>query len=196
MKKVLAVLLTVMMLFATVSMSASAAYNEYYEGEFAVADPETQAIFVFDLNGGKLRDNVWVWDSDIANFVNVEGPSVENPYIMLPRNDEMHKAGGFITLPVVTAPEGYQFDGWYCISGSDKGSTYAAGGNYTIPADAIGDVVQFKAGYSPTSIEPDTLDTVLGILIKIFGAIIGIVLYSGNTEAGVALMEQVLGGLF
>ena len=37
--------------------------------------------------------------------------------------------------------------------------------------------------------------TILGILIKVFGAIIGIVMYQGDTEAGVALMEKVLGGI-
>lgn len=205
MKKILAVLLAVMMLFGAVSMNAAAviddtsAYSGYYEmtdvyGN-SVVDSNSQTIIIFDLNGGTLKNNVWVFDTNTLNFVNVQGSSVENPYIMLPRTPESQRVGNAIPLPTVTPPEGYQFDGWWG-TGTNAGNTYAANGSYTIKAGDIGDVVVFTAGYSPAEIEADTLDTVLGILIKVFGAIIGIVLYSGNTEAGVAMMEKVLGGLF
>lgn len=205
MKKILAVLLAVMMLLGTMSVGASAviddtsAYSVYYgmptaDGNVLV-NSGTQTIIVFDLNGGKLKNNVWVYDTSasVPGFVNVAGDSVESPYVSLPRTPEMYKVGGLVALPTVTAPEGYQFDGWWHSTTKD---TYAANGSYTVKAQDIGDVVVFTAGYSPAELEADTLDTILGILIKVFGAIIGIILYSGDTEAGVAMMEKVLGGLF
>lgn len=192
MKKILSVFLAALMLFSVLGVSASASDlvngQDYFNQ--GLADKDTQVVFCFDLNGGTMKNGVYKYDTTINDFVYTT--DVTGRYFMLPMNDDTQMVGQFITLPVVTAPEGYQFDGWYCYL---DGNTYAANGSYKIPVGAAGSVLEFRAAYSPATIEEDTFGMILDILIRVFGAIAGIILYNGNTEQGMALFDKILGAL-
>ncbi len=203
MKKVLAVLLSVMMLFGALSFSSSAAsVSLYFEGEKPLVNPNTQVIVTFDLAGGTLKNGQWVYNPSkqpVAGFEWQEG--ITGTYIMLPQDSSSMVPGTPITLPVVTPPTGYEFHGWYCygVAGDyTQGSTYAANSAYYIPLGTAGEVIEFRAAYGPAEIEPDTMETVMNILIKVFGTIIGL-LFLGDeanpAEAGMQMMSQLLGSL-
>lgn len=192
MKKILSVILAVMMLFGALSMGASAATTvtdpyDFIEGNMVNQD---QVVLVFNFNGGTSKTAVRVYDTTSKSFVS---ETVSGTYIMVPEKSNELVVGNQITLPSVTPAEGSSFVGWYC---EDDGVTYTTVPNgYTIPAYAGQKVITFTAWYEPAEAETDVMATVLGILTKVFGAIIGIILYNGDTEAGVAMMEKMLGGI-
>lgn len=191
MKKVLSVLLATLMLFSALGVSASASvYNNYYDS--GLVDRNSQVVIAFDLNGGSLKTGAYVYDTSISNFVWKDGADITGKYIMLPKSGDTQRVGQFVRLPAITPPSGYQFDGWYCYFDSNK---YASNADYKIPAGAAGEVIEFHASYIPADVEEDTFATVLGILIKVFGAIAGILLYNGDTEEGIALFDKILGAL-
>ncbi len=191
MKKILSVLLATLMLFSVLGVSASASvYENYYDQ--GIVDRNTQVVLAFDLNGGSLKTGAYVYDTTISKFVYKDGEDITGKYIMLPRTPDTQLVGQFVKLPVLNAPDGWQFNGWYCYL---DGNSYAANSDFKIPAGAAGEVVEFYAAYSPADVEEDTFATVLGILIKVFGAIAGIILYNGDTEQGIALFDKILGAL-
>ncbi len=194
MKKVLAVVLAVMMLFATVAVGASAVTvnEQWFGGEDPIATQD-QVVFYFYFNGGTNKGVLPVYNTTTGNFVETAAGEVSGTYIMLPADDAVQKAGYYITLPQVTPPDGRSFAGWQCMTDRQY---YVGGTQWAIPVNAGGTIIEFQAAYDAAEAEEDTLQTILGILIKVFGAIIGIVLYSGNTDQGVAMMEKVLGGIF
>ena len=195
MKKALSLFMAVLMMFAAMAVGASAESSvnpspwHGPEGSGKPATPE-QAVLSFDLNGGTMKNAVAVYDLNTGTFTSQTG--VTGTWYMVPANANVMKAGMQVTLPVVTAPKGYQFDGWYCYN---DGQPYAANMSYTIPATGAGSVIQFRAAYSPAEIEEDSMTKVLSILTKVFGAIIGILLYAGDTEKGIALVEKMLSGI-
>lgn len=204
MKKVLAVLLSVMMLFGALSFSSSAvSVDTYFRGDSPLVNPNTQTIITFDLAGGTMKNGVWVYNPSkqpTPDFEWVDGFD-DAVYVMLPRDSGSQKPGSFITLPVVTPPSGYEFHGWYCygIAGDyTQGSTYAANSAYQIPNGTAGQVIEFRAAYGPATVEPDTMETVMNILVKVFGSIVGL-LFLGDeanpAEAGMQMMSGLLGSL-
>lgn len=198
MKKILSVLLAVMMLFGALSISSSAAnyVNNATDAKAIMAEKTAgtdnyHVVICYNVNGGTMKNAVRVYDKDLNNFTPVE--AVSGYYFRIPENANDLYIGQTITLPTVTAPDGYQFDGWFCANES-----YAANGSFEITYDKIDSntgCIEIKAGYSPSEIEGDTMATVMNILIKVFGAIIGILFYNADTAAGVKLMEQILGGI-
>ncbi|MGN0468702.1 MAG: hypothetical protein ACI4GY_08275 [Acutalibacteraceae bacterium] len=196
MKKALSVFMAVLMLFAALSVGTSASSSDPspWHGELGSGKPATmeQAVLKFELNGGKLKTGAYVYDTTTGEFSYQDG--ITGTYVMVPRDEEhaTMKAGTTVVLPVVTAPAGWEFTGWYCYTDQQS---YAANCAYKLPADCGGQVIEFGAAYTPAEVEEDTFTKVLGILIKVFGAIIGLIMYAGDTEAGVALMEKILGGV-
>lgn len=188
MKKILSVFLAVLMLFGALSIGASALTAKEYAASDLVN--ENQVVLVFKFNGGKSYDPQHVYNPATNQF---DFAQVEGDYIMLPYDDSDLVVGTNITLPDVTAGSGDKFIGWHC--DADNQTYSVAPNGYVIPAFAGRKVITFTAWYKPAEPESDTLGMILGILTKVFGAVIGIVLYGGDTEAGVALMNKVLGGL-
>lgn len=197
MKKILSVVLAIMMLFSvmTVGASATSKYPDQWHREGLAND--NQAVLVFNIMGGSMRDPQLVYNATTGGFDNVSG--VTGTYVMLPFNDEANIVGSVIVLPIVTPQSGMAFLGWEYTDPSGLRHTLAGGSTFYITeAHFTGNqygVINFTAVYTSAEPEEDTMATVLSILTKIFGAIIGIVLYGGDTEAGVALMNKVLGGL-
>lgn len=193
MKKALSVLLAIMMLFGALSVGASAqstpiATDKWHQ-EGGPASME-QVVLYFNLNGCTLAGPVVVWNEE-TGLLEAQS-NLKGSYVMVPQNSETMKPGMEVKLPSPTAPTNYKFDLWHC---DFDGNDYAGNGKFIIPAGTAGTTITFIAGTSPTVVEEDTLTKVMNILIKIFGAIIGIIMYGGDTSAGVALMEKILGGV-
>lgn len=203
MKKVLAVLLSVMMLFGALSFSSSAAdAQKYFEGNPSLVDPNTQVIIKFDLAGGTMKTPVWVYNEAASPAKFELQENVTDEYIMLPQDSESLKPGYFVTLPELLPPIGYEFDGWYCYGITDvdgnfnpmEGNTHTPNSAYRIPAGSAGQVIEFRALFSPAAVEGDIMDTILGALITVFGSIIGL-LFFDSAEQGQELMNGLLGEL-
>lgn len=211
MKKVLSVFLAVLMLFGALSVGSFAedgttttapstpaiGYHDWWgEGGPCTKD---QVVIAFKLNGGTLKEDVYVYNEETGKHEIKAGKDVSGTYYMVPLNKDHMFGGDKITLPVVTAPDGKQFNGWECLSCVDSsyvGSTYAAQAPFTIPEAARGTLIQMVASYTTAEIKEPTLTKVIGILMKVFGTIIGLIAYEGDTKKGIAFMEKVFGGLF
>ena len=205
MKKVLALLLSVLMVFGALSVSVFAGNQADYEDLWNGTDniyglTHEQSILSFDLNGGKIKGGVWVYQN--GKFTYVTNYS-ENVYDMIPNNSKdssknSQTPGDEITLPPVTAPSDCTFNGWYCYLTQE---TYPANYKFIIPEAAAGEVVHFMADYTLTVPEEDTMAGIMDILVKVFGTIIGLLFYSNEygpsaTEYGMKIMTDLLSGLF
>ncbi len=198
MKKVLSVFMAILMLCGALSIgsSASSATTQWF-GEPNSGKPANynQTVFYFDLGIGTLP-NASVYD--LATGEHVSATNITGSYYMVPRSETEQKAGTYITLPDLDAPDGQKFIGWTCYgteSGKSAyqlnlvGNTFAPMTGFQIPEGLGGEVLCFRASFTPIKQEEPTL-------IKVFGAILGILLYQGNTEEGIAAMEKIFSGLF
>lgn len=196
MKKILSVMLAIMMLFSALSIGASAAApSDFWNKQVAdgvVVSEGTHTILVFDFNGGTSTLALPVFDTTQNGFVQTDG--VGDKYIMLPgcASDAYLTVGTYVTAPHVDAPEGKKFNGWYCWANNEY---YVGGERIEIMPDWIGKVVEFQADIIPAKAEEDTMKTVLGILTKVFGTIIGILFLDGSSAAGVELVNKLLAGI-
>ncbi len=211
MKKVLSVFLAVLMLFGALSVSSFAeettgsvvtppkAYHAWWEKDGGPCKND-QAVLAFNLNGGSLKSETQIYNEETGKFEWKAGKDVTGVYYMVPQDPNTMKGGMGVVLPEVIAPSGWQFNGWYCeacpCETAQVGQTYAAAALYKLPLNCGGTLIQFRASYSPATIEEPTLTKVVGILMKVFGTIIGLIAYGGDTKQGIAFMEKVFGGLF
>lgn len=213
MKKVLALLLSVLMIFGTMSVCAFAAtdYEDLWNDSSSVYGlTQEQAILSFNLNGGKIKGGVWVYyneynsetktyDQGFKYVTNYNG----SVYDKIPNNSKNSEKlsqtpGDDVSLPPVTAPSGYTFNGWYCQLTQE---TYPANYKFVIPESAAGEVVHFIADYTLTEPEEEGLGAAFDILVKVFGTIIGLLFYSNEygpsaTEYGMKIMTDLLSSLF
>ncbi|MGN0448502.1 MAG: hypothetical protein ACI4GC_08160 [Acutalibacteraceae bacterium] len=207
MKKVLSVILAIMMLFGAMSISVSAVevnsgnYQQLWNtqlGDGSTMDSSKYVILRFDFNGGTNATGgpvIYAYDVDSKQFIIKDPGQVSGIFYMLPSTHyDRLIPGESIYLPTVTAPEGMSFQGW-TLSNEFGGGSYGTAAPFTIPANTAGKVVTFTASYVAAAAEEDTLATVLNILKKVFGTIIGILFLDGSAQAGIELMEKVLGGL-
>ncbi len=203
MKKVIALLLSVIMLFGALSVGVLAAtdYEELWnDTESVYGLTQEQAILSFNLNGGKIKGGVWVYENGKFSYVTNYSKDV---YDMIPNNSKnssktSQTPGDEVTLPPVSAPSGQTFNGWYCYLTHE---TYPANYKFIIPEDAAGEVVHFMADYALSAPEEDEMGGVMDILVKVFGTIIGLLFYSNEygpsaTEYGMKIMTDLLSGLF
>lgn len=202
MKKVLAVVLAVVMLFSTLALGASAlSYNAstlLNQLRAAQVITDQQVVLSFDLAGGTLLGKVEVYDEN-EGFVWKEG--VTGTYNKVPNNEGQYTTssqtpGRYVILPSVIPPEGKVFDGWYCYGeeGIIPSGNYVAGSKYFIPdgAQYVG-VIEFFALMSPAPMSSSFLDTVLNVFVMVLEGLIesmGIKLPEGFDIAGL------LGNLF
>ena len=204
MKKVLALVLAVMMLFGSMSLNASAAVTNYKPSDASLAKYTTlkqtgvinpdQAILAFDVQNGTFFDKVNVYEG--GKFQSVAG--VTGVYYMIPDNINSVNTnlipGRYVILPLVTAPTGKTFDGWYCYYDDE---VYSAGSKFIIPGDAefgvssFDGVIEFVAFYSPAPIEKDIFATIISTLIGLVAGLIAPMI--GMTEDELVAL---VGGLF
>lgn len=202
MKKALSLFLAVLMIFSCLAVGASAVVQDPtgWFGEAGSGKPATydQTILTFNTNGGKLRNAVIVYDVETGNKTRVENFSGVWAMIPAAEGTASQTPGTKVELPFCEPGDAtLAFVGWELTSGDldNLGNVYAGQTAYTIPAGTEGKVIQFTARFTTAVVEEDTLTKVLGVLTKVFGAIIGVLLYKGNTEAGVALVEKMLAGI-
>ncbi len=197
MKKVLAVILSVMMLFSALSVGAVAidTTNDTHLKKVLT----NQAILSFNLNGGTIKGGVKVYkglDKDNLPVFEWDIRYTDSIYYMIPEGTDEQRSGDLVTLPSVTPPSGYAFNGWYCYTTNE---TYAANRSFTIPSYAVGEVIEFTADYSRSEPEEDTMGGVLSILVKVFGSIVGLLFLQGEADpvdAGMKMMQGLLENLF
>ena len=208
MKKVLAVVLSVMMLFSVLSVGTSVAFNG---DSFTDEVIKKQVILSFNLNGGNIKGGVEVYNGlktdKYGNLVYDENGNTiplfsytdrytDSMYYMIPSSDDSQNPGDYVTLPDVSAPSDYAFNGWYCYTTNE---TYAANRSFRIPTYIKGGVIEFVADFSRTTPEEDTMGGVMDILVKVFGTIVGLLFLQGEADpvdAGMKMMENLLENLF
>lgn len=206
MKKALSVFLAILMMFSVLSVGSFAAEDttgsssadSKWFGPAGSGKPANydQVVIRFDFNSGTSKSSLYVWNEELGVAQWMEPKDLGTGYrVMVPQYDSQMVGDGehFVTLPAMTPPsDTLQFDGWYC---TNDRSLYGANGPFRIPAGSGGTVIELTAQWSPASVEEPTMQKVMKILFSVFGTIIGLLFYSGNTEAGIALMEKVFGGL-
>lgn len=196
MKKALSLFLAILTIFGCLGIGAAA--DSYvtspWHGDEGSGKPASyeQVVLTFDANGGTFKNALPVYNSNTGVFDLSEAGKLTGTWAMVPQSAGAQVPGYIVTLPVVDSPKGYQFAGWFCYL---DGNTYGANSSFKIPAGTAGTIIEFRAAHIPTEPEEDTMAKVMSVLIKVFGAIIGILMYRGDTEAGVELMEKILGGI-
>jgi hypothetical protein len=202
MKKILAVVLTVMMLLGTLSVASSAEnYGSinFFEEKNSAGNKivnSNQVVISFKLGAGKITSGVWAYDIDRETF-DYKEVFVGDYYYMIPQTSTAQTVGTSILLPTITPPSGMVFNGW----SDSNGQIHAYGTEYYIPSYAVGTVIRLEADYSLAQPEEGTMDGAMGILVKVFGSIIGLLFLSDKhgtaaIEEGMALVEKLIGGLF
>lgn len=218
MKKVLALFLAVLMLGSCLGMSASAA-TDVTVGTFAQyttacgAKQTSDCVVVFYNNGGtfvknQLHYSLTEGERSVSGYsdVLVWAPTENHPNLKIKET---------FKLPDISKENntfrGWRFDGYtdnsdVLYTGNDDrvsgaqplvdggAARYTVDARVIVPSNANGKILMFTAEWEQNG-EEDTLGTILSVLIKVFGAIIGILMYNGDTEAGAAMMEKVLGGI-
>ncbi len=207
MKKVLAVLLSVVMLFGALSIGASAADNIGDRGSLIDTLRATgvinssQVVLSFDLQTGAIYGSVPVYNAATGDFEYKEG--VTGIYNMIPDNSQtitgtygshLHTAGTYVMLPSVVPPEGKVFDGWEYRDQYGNIRVFTATSRFEIPegdyqAYSEKAVLYFTAVYSPAAIEGDIFDTILNVLLGLAGKVLALL--------GLDIdLEGIIGGLF
>ncbi len=207
MKKALSVFLAVLMMFSVLSVGSfaaedttgsSSAYGKWFgpEGSGKPANYD-QVVIRLNFNSGTCKSALYVWNDDLGVAEWMEPKDLgTGTRVMVPQfaTDMLGDGETYVTLPSMTPPsDTLAFSGWYC---KYDRSLYGQGGPYRIPAGTGGTVIEFTAQWEPADVQEETLPKVMNILFKVFGTIIGLLFYSGDTEMGVALMEKIFGGLF
>lgn len=204
MKKALSVLLAILMMFSALGVGSIAADDTTgssiatspWHGPDGSGKPAryNQAVINFKLNGGTLKTAQQVYDLDTGKWIYTQPEDIVGTWTMVPQNDRDMIADGenFVTLPTINAPADKVFCGWYC---TYDGSLYGAGGPYRIPSGAGGTIIEFSAQWEPADYEEPTMQKVMKILFSVFGTIIGLLFYAGDTEMGIAMMEKIFGGV-
>lgn len=208
MKKALSLFLAVLMLCSCFAMSSSAVGETPSDYYFEPNGPvkADQCVVVFKPVGGTFRDEVHHYDYNLDNpYVTYGAGKYTGDLVVVPSTTTTMKGGHLISLPVVIpASSTDAFIGWEIVGyesldvpveGYKKGTVVAATTDFELPNNCGGHILTFQARYTGGAPAEDTMGTILGILIKVFGAIIGIMMYQGDTGAGIALMEKVLGGI-
>ena len=207
MKKVLAALLAVMMIFSVLSVGTSVAYES---DEYTDKVVNKQIILSFNLNGGTIKGGVKVYkglktdaqgnvirdaNGQVIPVFTYDNRYTDNMYYMIPDSEVSQLPGKVVTLPSVTPPSDHAFNGWYCYATNE---TYAANRTFQIP-DVNTGVIEFMADFTRTTPEEDTMSGVMDILVKVFGTIVGLLFLQGEADpvdAGMKMMENLLENLF
>lgn len=204
MKKALSVFLAVLMMFSALSVgtfavddtTGSSVATSPWHGPDGSGKPAryNQVVINFQLNGGTLVSAQQVYNLNTGTWVYTEPENIVGAWAMVPKDSSEMIGDGqhYVTLPDINPPTDKAFSGWYC---TYDGSLYGSGGPYRIPEGTGGTVIEFTAQWRPANYEEPTLNKVLKILFSVFGTIIGLLFYAGDTEMGIALMEKIFGGV-
>jgi len=203
MKKVLSMLLAALMILSCMSVSAFAYEDPFFaipneagELEAGKVDGNEKVVLHFDMNGGTAKFDQYVYDTDSGHMVFTDKDKVPETYYIVPVDSYANKLGKgtMVSLPSVTPEKGNTFTGWQCTTEGYRGQYAAGTDTYQIPEDAHGIVISFVARYEPAEQETDTFAKVFDILVKVFGTIIGFLVYQ-DPETGKAVMKNLFAGI-
>lgn len=183
MKKLLATLLAVMMIFGAFGVVASA--ETYVDNGYNYTVPEDKVLVVMnfvDCSSKAAITNRFNMDTLTYETSTVEGGGYA--YFLVTE-------GQTYTLPSVKAPDGYDFTGWYC---NTNYQSYGANSPIATTEEDGGRIIQYMVQTEPSEPETDTLDTIMGVLVKVFGAILG--LFLGDMTQGQEIVSNLIGSLF
>ncbi|MBQ9913822.1 MAG: hypothetical protein IJO73_06310 [Clostridia bacterium] len=195
MKKLISVLLAVLMLFSVMSISASAAYlngdsiDDYIDANL----DDDHFVAFFDCGPFATKTRINLYDSQTGKFETIENGHTGSFYLV-PMNADHMRVGYEFTLPNLLDTDTEDFDGWR----SNAFDYVLAGGQtVTITQEMLDDdgIIRFTTVRSASAPTEDTMATVVNILCKIFGAIYGLLFLNGDTEQGVAFVQELLGGI-
>ena len=202
MKKILAVVLAVMVLFSAFSVSSSAEAPEvakkyYTQLKNAGVLENDQIIISFDLlnSGASFTFPVQVYDYNSGTFK--ETKNVKGIYYMIPNNKDISSSsymvpGSTVILPSVTPPAGKNFKGWQYTDFGGATHVLTAGSNFVIPEGSKSyGVICFTAVYVTGEIEGSILDSLLGVFVKIVTTVIGLM----NLPIEEETIQKLLDGL-
>ena len=214
MKKVLSVILAMLMLCSVFAVPSFAAdtdpvvfpidkdwWGTTFGSDYLCSDE--QYIVSFDLNGGSLKNDTYIWDFAKNTFVYTKGSDVTGKYYMVPRTRDVMNKGQYITLPAVTPMSGQQFDGWFLEVKCGKyeaNASFAANADFQLPGErgdgtsTVGTIIQFRARYSAAEQEVPTMTKVMNILFSVFGTIIA-ALTGESKEKVVASLKEMFGDI-
>lgn len=188
MKKILAVLLSVMMLFGALSFNSSATTYDNISGSDSliltlrntgVINPN-QVIFCFELQHGTMLEEMPVYNRDTKLFTYTAG--VTGRYYLIPDNSKayegvaastLHTAGTSIYLPSVVPPSGKVFDGWeYKDPKTQERRILSADSRFMVPYATYSTnpelaIIYFEAIYSPGEVEGDFLSKIISVLVSL-----------------------------
>lgn len=203
MKKILSVLLAVLMIFSTFALAASAAAP--------ITDPnkasdiratntanseKTHVIIYYNLYDFTTKYSQYTYDVESGKFAYIN--NITGGFYQVPENSSQLYVGYKFALPEVTAPEGKQFNGWRCLTHIDR-PTFAAGEAITITSDMLSlaqnNVIEFEVVWGSAAPEEDSMGKIVDILTKVFGAILGILIFNGQTQKGVDLVKEMFSGI-
>ena len=212
MKKILSVFLAVLMLFGALSISSSAASTaitapglqqaidkiEATYGKGSMYNEKTNndgyVVVSYSIGVGEFMEDVYAYDVATDKIVLTTTPG--DPYYQIPSNpDENYITYGGYKLPYVRDTEEKQFIQWIC-SGNQQ--TYPAGKVITLSEDMISgtsNCIYFTAEYLTVTPQSDVLETVINVLVKVFGSIIGFIFFGGDPDAGTKFMQDMIGGI-
>lgn len=193
MKKILSVMLAIMMLFSVMSIGVSAVS---FNGKEIAGN---QAVVILYFGNGYSESSLFVYNTSSGKFEYTS--NVTGSYYYLPGNgtscDNM-TAGQSVYLPRVISNDATKVcDGWQLMGGEviNGQTVFPVNTHFKLPEDCGGKIYEFQAIYGTAAPEEDTMGTILNVLMKVFGTIVGILFLDGNSGAGVELMQGVLGGL-
>ena len=205
MKKVLSLILAVLMLFSVCAVSSFATGtgtgNSYSDAYKEAGLCSGQAALAFKVGGGNYLSGYKVFDDEKGEMVDMSPAEIkaftahtDGWFYLLPQDGvTTHYPNDSVTLPDVTPPKGYNFQGWK--NQTDKKIYAATFEGFTIPEGSEDSVIYFTPVYTNTAeVEEDTFAKVFGILSKIFGAVIGLLTGKG-TAWGQAFMNNILDGI-
>ncbi|MBR5438398.1 MAG: hypothetical protein IKV21_05705, partial [Clostridia bacterium] len=181
MKKLLSVLLATLMLFSVMSMSASAAildenHIDDYKGQY-----QGTGNFIICFNVFGYTASGEAYDTELGR--NVASKELTGKFYVLPQGTYDYTLGSYVFFPTVSLPTEKKLDGWRCNTTFSKNNVYGTDYVY-IDQDMYnyamnnGGIIEFEIDYSSAKEEEDTMGNILGILSKVFGAIIGLLVYN------------------
>ncbi len=211
MKKILSVFLAVLMLFSVLSVSSSAAqyvaatkqdaldYITDTYGSASLYDKDNNddglILVCYSVGDGEYITEVDALDMATNRVIETLTPGAR--YFQVPPSlTENYIGYTNYQLPIAKASdtETWQFNGWYCTGNKQS---YVGGDVIELTPEMVseGNCIYFTADYVRVPASSDVLETIINVLIKVFGSIVGFLFFDGVPEAGQDFLSEMISGL-
>ena len=151
---------------ATTSDGSTASIQQLLINAGKMSAEDCTLVFYIDGGTYKAYQRVFNYETQVFEPKSPEEMVNYEPYVKFPEQPGDQKPGRSIQLPLVKGAAGWE-----------------------------GKVLTFRAMYIPAEVEENTFAKVFDILAKIFGTIIGLIAYEGDTAVGIAFVRKIFGGI-